>query len=151
MSHHQRLLDSLRQAGHRLTPQREMILAIIGESQTHLTAKAILQRVRARYPHINKSAIYRTLDLLTRLGLVNPTDLGHGQIEYEIRQRPFHHHLICHNCGKITRVDESLFASLDRKLRDEYGFAADLCHFAIFGLCAKCQARTTPTRTRRTK
>jgi len=75
MSHHTPLLDNLRQAGHRLTPQREMILSVICESDGHFTADEILQRVHARYPYFNKSAVYRTLDLLTRLGLVNTTDL----------------------------------------------------------------------------
>jgi Fur family ferric uptake transcriptional regulator len=138
MSHHTPLLDNLRQAGHRLTPQREMILSVICESDGHFTADEILQRVHARYPYFNKSAVYRTLDLLTRLGLVNTTDLGRGQVEYEMHQHPHHHHLICRKCGKMTEVDESVFARLEKRLREDYGFLADLDHFAIYGHCHKC-------------
>ncbi len=136
---HAEILHDLRQAGHRLTPQREMTFSVICERKGHASADEILQRVRKRYPYINKSAVYRTLDLLTRLNLVNPTDLGQGCVEYEIHQHPHHHHLLCRKCGKMVEVDERIFASLEKTLRADYGFAADLDHFAIFGHCRKCQ------------
>jgi Fur family ferric uptake transcriptional regulator len=137
---HLPLLADLRQKGHRLTPQREMVLSVICESHGHLSAEEILKRVRKRYPYINKSAVYRTLDLLTRTNLVHPTDLGQGCIEYEIHQHPHHHHLLCRKCHKMSEVDESVFASLEKTLREDYGFFPDLDHFAIFGLCRKCQS-----------
>lgn len=136
---HASFLQDLRQKGHRLTPQREMILAVICESQGHITADEILKRVRKRYPYINKSAVYRTLDLLTHINLVNPTDLGQGCIEYEIHRHPHHHHLLCRKCHKMIEADQSIFASLEKTLRQDYGFAPDLDHFAIYGLCRKCQ------------
>jgi Fur family ferric uptake transcriptional regulator len=137
---HTELLRNLRQRGYRLTPQREMILQVICESHCHLTADEIITRIRQRYPYLNKSAVYRTLDLLTRLGFVNPTDFGQGGVTYETHQHPHHHHLVCRKCGKMTEVDESVFASVAKKLRDEYAFSPDLDHFAIFGLCRKCQS-----------
>lgn len=141
MHHHTDYLQNLRQRGHRLTPQREMILSVICESDGHLTADEIIRRVRQRYPHFNKSAVYRTLDLLTRHGLVNPTDFGQGCITYEIHRHPHHHHLVCRKCGKMTETDERLFVPLEKTLRQEYGFVADLDHFAIWGTCAKCQPK----------
>ena len=139
MSHHIEYIRGLRQKGHRLTPQREMILAVICESEGHLTADEIIVRVRKRYPHFNKSAVYRTLDLLTRNGFVNPTDFGQGCVTYEIHQHPHHHHLVCRNCGKMIETDDRVFASVEKSFREEYGFYADLDHFAIFGRCNKCQ------------
>lgn len=140
MSHHTQYLQGLRQKGHRLTPQREMVLAVICESEGHLTAEEIIQRVRQRYPHFNKSAVYRTLDLLTRYGLVNPTDFGQGCVTYEFHRDPHHHHLVCRKCGKMTEIEAYLFEPLEKTLRERYGFVANLDHFAIFGLCRKCQA-----------
>ena len=137
--HPTKLLEQLRENGNRLTPQREMILSAICDGDHHMTADEILKRVRKRYPYINKSAVYRTLDLLSRLGLVNPTDFGQGRVEYEIHQHPHHHHLLCRNCHAMVEVDERVFAPLEKTLRADYGFVADLDHFAIFGLCRKCQ------------
>jgi len=137
--HHTEFLDDLRQAGHRLTPQREMILQVICESDGHLTADEISARVRKRYSYLNKSAVYRALELFVRLGLVNPTDFGQGRVTYEMHRDPHHHHLVCRRCGKMTQADADLFAPVEKKLRDEYAFLPALDHFAIFGLCQKCQ------------
>ncbi|MDE3090606.1 MAG: transcriptional repressor [Chloroflexota bacterium] len=137
--HHTQFIQELRQAGHRLTPQREAVLSVICDCEGHIAADAILKRIRKRYPYINKSAVYRTLDLLARLGFVNPTDFGQGRVEYEVHQHPHHHHLLCRNCHQMVEVDERVFAPLERALRTDYGFTADLDHFAIFGLCRKCQ------------
>ena len=136
--HHTEFLKGLRQHGHRLTPQREMILQVICESSGHITAEEIMTRVRKRYPYLNKSAVYRTLDLLVHIGIVNPTDFGHGCVTYEVHRDPHHHHLVCRQCGRMIEVDASVFASVEKKLRDEYTFTPDLDHFAIFGLCEKC-------------
>lgn len=141
--HHAAMLTDLRQRGHRLTPQREMVLAVICESEGHLSADDILARVHARYPYLNKSAVYRTLDLLCELNLVNQTDFGEGRAMYEIHAHPHHHHLVCRKCHKMSEVDERVFASLEKKLNDEYGFVADLDHFAIWGVCHKCNTPST--------
>jgi Fur family ferric uptake transcriptional regulator len=138
MSHHTEMVKTLRASGHRLTPQRESVLAVICDSEAHLTADEILRRVRMRYPYLNKSAVYRSLDLLTQIGLVTQTDLGQGHAQYELHQHPHHHHLICRNCGAVSQVDHESFQPLEKRLRQKYGFQADLGHFAVFGVCRKC-------------
>lgn len=145
MPHSHEITQDLRQAGHRLTAPRQHILAVIRASDGHITADQILKRVRVRYTSINKSSVYRTLDLLTRLNLVHLTDLGNGRIEYEMHQHPHHHHLLCRKCGMMVEAHARVFDSLDKSLRKQYGFTADLEHFAIYGLCRKCRsAREKP-------
>jgi Fur family transcriptional regulator, ferric uptake regulator len=139
MAQHLELVQSLRRSGHRLTPQRESVLAVIAESDGHLTAEEILALVRARYPYLNKSAVYRSLDLLAQLSLITQTDLGHGRVEYELHRHPHHHHLICRDCKHVQQIDHRAFLALQKKLEKEFGFHADLDHFAIFGTCRKCQ------------
>lgn len=138
VSDHLECVKSLRQAGYRLTPQRESVLAVIAASDEHLTAEEILGRVRRRYPYLNKSAVYRSLDLLTEIGLVTQTDLGHGRVEYELHRHPHHHHLVCRHCNFVARIDHEPFAELARHLQASYGFQADLDHFAVFGTCSQC-------------
>ena len=139
MSQQVELIKSLRASGHRLTPQRESVLTVVAEAKGHLTAEEILERVRRRYPYLNKSAVYRNLELLTALGLLTVTDLGHGHVEYELFRQP-HHHLVCQNCKHVEQVDHTIFSDLQRRLEKEYGFQPALDHFAIFGTCSKCQA-----------
>jgi len=152
--HHTAMLADLRERGHRLTPQREMVLSVICETQGHVSADTLLARVRARYPYLNKSAIYRTLDLLCELNLVNQTDFGEGHALYEVHQHPHHHHLVCRACHSMTEIDGRVFSALEKKLRAEYAFAPDLDHFAIWGTCRACQNKprkiTNPKTNRRT-
>lgn len=143
MSNHTEMLDALRKAGHRLTPQRESVLSVIASSNSHLTAEEVIQHVRKRYPFLNKSAVYRSLELLTSLGFVTQTDLGRGHIEYELHRHPHHHHLICRNCHEITELKHDAFTALSKKLETEYGFKADMDHFAVFGLCRKCKTNAS--------
>ena len=139
MAQHTQMVNALRAKGHRLTPQREMVLAVLAESEGHVTAEQVLERVRARYRYLNKSAVYRALDLLTRLDLITQTDCGRGHVEYELHRHPHHHHIVCRNCGKMEEVQDASFAALEKNLKSVYGFQADLDHFAIFGLCGKCR------------
>jgi Fur family ferric uptake transcriptional regulator len=116
-----------------------MILDIIYDSQGHISAEEIHQRVLQQYPFVDISTVYRTLNLLKKLRLITETDLGGGSVRYELLERGRHHHLVCRQCGTNLPLEHSLLAPLGKRLLREYGFAADLDHFAIFGLCAKCQ------------
>ena len=132
------LINKLSEQGYRLTPQRMLVLSAIENSEDHISAEEIYTQVVAKYPHVNISTIYRTLELLNRLGLVTETDLGGGRVRYHPAGKGHHHHLVCQECGKIIDLDESVLSSLKDVLLREYKFSADLRHLAIFGRCADC-------------
>ena len=139
MEHPGDITDKLGERGYRLTPQRMMVLAAIEDSTNHISAEEIYAQIIEQYPHVNISTIYRTLDLLKRLGLVTETDLGGGRVRYHPADRGHHHHLVCQQCGSIIDLDESILVPLKDTLRREYKFDADLRHLAIFGQCSKCR------------
>lgn len=130
---------SLQDLGYRLTPQRIMILEAVLESDDHITAEDLFDQVKARYPHISFSTVYRTMELLRDSGFVTQTDLGGGRVQYHPVDKATHHHLICQVCGSVDEVAEDVFDGLQRELRDKYGFDATLTHFAIFGRCRNCR------------
>ena len=86
----------------------------------------------------DSSTVYRTLELLQRLGLVTATDLGGGRVRYHPLEKGHHHHLVCRECGTIIDLDESLLAPLKEALLREHRFIADLRHLAILGRCVNC-------------
>ena len=133
------IISKLSEQEYRLTPQRMMILAAIENSDTHISAEEIYAQVVAKYPHVNISTVYRTLELLKRLGLVTETDLGEGRVRYHPTDKGHHHHLVCTECGAITELDESLLSPLKSALLQEYKFVADLRHLAILGRCVNCR------------
>ena len=149
MTAHATIVESLRQEGYRLTPQRMMVLSIIDDSMGHISAEEIHQKVRERYPFVNISTIYRTLNLLKKLRLISETDLGEGYVRYELLERERHHHLVCRRCGESFAFEHELLKPLQRRLLKEYDFAADVDHFAIFGLCQRCRSGQMPSADRK--
>ena len=91
-----------------------------------------------RYPHLNISTVYRTLELLYKLGLVTETDLGGGRVRYHPADKGHHHHLVCQECGKVMDLDESVLENLKSMLRRDYKFDPDIRHLAFFGRCVGC-------------
>ena len=132
------IVSKLSELGYRLTPQRIMILSAIENSHNHISAEEIYAQVVAKYPNVNISTVYRTLELLKQLGLVTETDMGEGRVRYHPAEKGHHHHLVCQECGAIIALDELLLSSLKSALLREYKFSADLRHLAIFGRCVNC-------------
>lgn len=130
------LADRLRRVGQRVTPQRLVILGALRPG-AHLSADEVFARVEPMVPGVNRSTVYRTLELFRDLGLVSMTDLGGGARQFELIDDP-HHHLICHRCGAILELDDQLVAPLRERIRARYGFAPGVDHLAIFGFCAAC-------------
>ncbi len=136
------LVESLREEGYRLTPQRMMILGIILDTDQHMTAEEIHQRVCQQYPFVDISTVYRTLQLLKKLRLLSETDLGGGRVEYELTQEARHHHLVCRKCGETFALDDEVIDPLRARLMEKHGFEADMEHFAIFGVCEGCGTKS---------
>lgn len=133
------MADELSHRGLRLTPQRLMIVSAIENSTDHISAEEVYAQVLEKYPNVNISTVYRTLDLLEELGLVTRTDLGGGRVRYHPADKGHHHHLVCRECGAIIDLDESALAGLKETLLRDYNFVAELRHLGIWGKCVKCQ------------
>ncbi len=134
MSCHQELKDK----GFRMTPQRSMILDVLHHAEKHITPEEIHKQVCARFPEVNKSTIYRTLDLLKKLDMVDEADLGGNKLYYHHSEKGHHHHLICQNCGRTIEIDEGTLDPVKNILQDKYNFSPDIRHLAIFGQCVNC-------------
>jgi Fur family ferric uptake transcriptional regulator len=138
-SHSGDIVKKLTEQGYRLTPQRLMTIAAIEQTNSHISAEEIYAQVVMKYPNVNISTVYRTLELLKKLGLVTDTDFGEGRVRYHPVGKGHHHHLVCQECGSIVDLDEAVLAPLKEDLLREYDFSADLKHLAIFGRCGKCR------------
>jgi Fur family ferric uptake transcriptional regulator len=133
------IINKLSEQGYRLTPQRMMVLDAIENSEHHISADEIYAQVIKKYPHLNISTVYRTMELLHRLGLVTETDLGGGRVRYHPADKGHHHHLVCQECGRVIDLDESVMDNLKLVLKRDYDFTPDIRHLALFGTCADCK------------
>jgi Fe2+ or Zn2+ uptake regulation protein len=136
------LAAALHQRGHKLTPQRQIILDALCEMGGHVTVAELYERVHSRFPAIDRSTVYRALDFFGELGLVGAAEVG-GAAVYEMagaegaNGRP-HHHLVCRDCGAIEHAPGDAFSDLAARLRADFGFAADVDNLTIRGICREC-------------
>jgi len=129
----------LRDSGHKLTPQRLMVVSALRHAEGHVTAAQVLEQVQRSYPYVDVSTVYRTMSVLKELHLVTETDMGSGELAYEWAAGEPHHHLICRGCGAVQQLDHVALDRLTETIEREHRFRADIAHIAIFGLCASCQ------------
>lgn len=131
------LTTRLAAAGYRLTPARLAVLAVIETSHAHLTPGLLLEEARTRAPAIGRATVYRTLELLTELGVLRPIYLGDGGV-YFIRAEGGHHHLVCTGCGQVVEFEECMAGEMIHDLQRRFGFQIDSHLLEFHGRCAAC-------------
>jgi len=129
----------LRQRGGRVTTARRAIVAALLQSSGHVTADELTATVQAAQPDVHSTTIYRCLEALEELDVVDHVHLGHGRAVYHLTDQP-HQHLVCEGCGLVVEVPDEQFAALRADLRDRYAFTIRPNHFAVLGRCERCAA-----------
>jgi Fur family ferric uptake transcriptional regulator len=134
------VLAMVRASGGRATTARRAILrSLLDEHAEHPTAEQITASVQADHPDVAESTVYRFLDELERLGVVDHVHLGHGPAVYHLVEDT-HHHLVCNTCDSVTEVPSGTFDALRAALLRDFGFEIEARHFAIAGRCRECVA-----------
>ena len=126
----------LLQSRYRLTKQRAGILRALEDGQ-HLSAEAILERVRLELPGVSLGTIYRTLDILRSIGLVQMFSYAGAAAKYEAALDK-HHHLVCTQCGDVVNVSIGDAPALAHGIAVDHGFVEVDCAIVISGRCAAC-------------
>jgi Fur family ferric uptake transcriptional regulator len=140
--------SQFRSRGLRWTPQRRLILEVLDETDGHITGSALVERCTALDSMTTPSTVYRTLRVLEELGIVRHAHGADGREEYHVRPASEHGHLYCRGCGSSWEIDETTAAPTIESLRRMRGFAIDLSHLTIVGLCPECQAAGMATSAR---
>ena len=127
-------ISFLRADGRRITPERKLLLRIIRDNP-HLGANDIYELARKENPKMSLSTVYRTVNLLESLGLVEASPLGQDHHHYEVRLQE-HYHLVCLDCGKIIEIPAS---EAIKQLAKDYDFQISGVKLEIYGYCKECQ------------
>ena len=131
------ILAQLRAQGGRVTTCRRAILETFLGIGGHVTAEMLTAKVQLNQPDVHESTVYRFLDELERLGVVDHVHLGHGAAVYHLASDA-HHHLVCDRCGTVVEVPDEVFAGLRKSLHEGFGFSLQPRHFAVTGRCNAC-------------
>jgi Fe2+ or Zn2+ uptake regulation protein len=125
-----------------MTPQRMAILHVLHHSDSHLSPAQVYQQARRDVASLTEPTVYRTLEFLAANHLVQPAQVRGGHLVYEIAGNQ-HHHLVCRTCGSEVEVKHSLFKKLYKNLETETGYLLADSHITFFGLCPKCQNKSS--------
>ncbi|HWT27827.1 MAG TPA: Fur family transcriptional regulator [Mobilitalea sp.] len=135
----------LKQHGLKVTTQRVAILEVLNSRPgKHLTAEEIYDYVKKKYPEIGLATVYRTIQLLSELNLIDKLNLDDGYVRYEIGKKDkeeashHHHHLICLDCGNIFAFQGDLLETLEARIKNTMGFEVVDHEVKLYGHCKKC-------------
>lgn len=142
------LRERLREKGLKVTQQRLLILSVLEQhGGRHMTAEDIYELVTEDYPEIGLATVYRTLQLLWDMQLIDRINLDDGCVRYEIGHllcdgaKHSHHHLICRECNKVVPFDDDLLDDLEHHIEEVTGFHVLDHELKFYGLCRECQKR----------
>ncbi|ACV59525.1 Fur family transcriptional regulator [Alicyclobacillus acidocaldarius] len=127
----------LKNAGLRVTPQREAILQFLLDYDGHATVDDIYTSLQDRFPSMSVSTVYNTVKQLSQVGLVKEIGVGEGASRFDINVEP-HHHLVCTRCGALFDfyLEEPIQLSVPPEAR---GFEVEDYHVEVRGICPKCK------------
>ncbi|HEY9774977.1 MAG TPA: Fur family transcriptional regulator [Planktothrix sp.] len=137
------VFESLRKRGLRVTTQRETILQIFREQPhgNHLSAEELHEKLLERGSNVSLATAYRTLKLLSSLGLLRELDFAEGHKHYELKQDTVpHQHIICVGCNTTLEFEDHFLEEAGQKIGARHKFEVIDAQFKIFGLCPQCRS-----------
>ena len=134
-----RTRKALNSAGLRATTQRALILEIL--RQGHMDADEVYRQARKKRPRLSLSTVYRTLQKLKELDLIDELHFDENHHRYEVKQPAGHHHLVCLGCGKIVEFEFLLSAQMKKDVAREKDFEVTATEVHMTGYCAQCRRK----------
>jgi Fur family ferric uptake transcriptional regulator len=134
------IVTALNRAGYRLTAPRVALAGLIADQAGHFTAAELVANARGRRLGVGRATVFRTLEVLDQLGVVERLDLPSGEHAYVGCEPTHHHHVVCSRCGRTIEIDDAGLGSVVRDVARQTGFRVDGHRLELFGLCPACLA-----------
>ena len=134
-----KLAEQLSAHGYKLTRQRRAILAVIASSEGHLNPAEVYERAKADCPQIGLTTVYRTLDILAKLGTIKRVHFDGGCHSYAPASRGHRHHLVCTGCGCVVEFEGGDLSALLEAVASQTGFKIEDHWLQLFGKCPACR------------
>jgi Fur family peroxide stress response transcriptional regulator len=133
-------VETLKEIGVRMTPQRHAILNYLYSSMSHPTADEIYKALEGTFPNMSVATVYNNLRVFKEAGLVKELTYGDASSRFDANMSD-HYHVICRRCGKITDFDHPPLTSVEQKAAEATGFRVDSHRMEVYGVCPACQAK----------
>src|SRR5690554_1025634 len=141
----EKIKKQLHSSSYKLTPQRESTVRVLLEhEEDHLSAENVYLLVKEKSPEIGLATVYRTLELLSELKVVDKINFGDGVSRYDLRKEGaahFHHHLVCIECGSVHEIQEDLLGDVEKIVEKRWNFQIKDHRLTFHGICWRCNDR----------
>lgn len=143
----EKVKDLLREKGLKVTSQRLMVLNILSaHGDEHLTVEEIYDLAKEESPEIGLATIYRTVQVLLELHVIEKVTFDDGFARYELNGEETgsghrHHHAICTQCGKVDSLETDLLDTLEKQVFESLGFEVTDHEVKLYGLCSACRRK----------
>ena len=134
------ILSAFDDAGYRVTEPRRVLAGLIGDRTGHFTADDLVIESRLRHLGVGRATVFRSLDVLAELGVVERLDLPSGEHAFVACEPAHHHHVVCSRCGRSSDVADSGLAAIIADVGRRSGYRIETHRLELFGLCPACQA-----------
>lgn len=134
------IMERIAAEGGRRTASRHAVVRAIVQCHGHITVDQIVETVQRHLPSVDVSTVYRTVEMLRELDIVERVHIGYGRAVYHLVDHE-HHHLYCRECGEVRELPSSALAQLSQTIETDFGFVLDQRPVSFAGLCEKCSDR----------
>jgi Fur family transcriptional regulator, ferric uptake regulator len=143
----ERIVQALKRAGYQATPNRRLVAELVAGTGGHFTAADLLERGRRERVNIGRATVFRALELLASLRVVERLDLPSGSHAYVVCDPDeHHHHLVCSKCGRNEDIADGELAALVDEIGRRNGYEIEAHRLELFGICPACSAAAGPGR-----
>jgi Fur family ferric uptake transcriptional regulator len=135
--------ERLADAGYRRGGARREVVALLGEQHCALSAAEIEDALQSRDRAVSRASVYRVLEELEQIGVVQRVDIGQGIVRYEpVHHGPgHHHHLVCDRCGRLQPFADDGLERAIAALSDKVPFRVADHEVVLRGACTACDGR----------
>lgn len=138
--HLKEALETLKESGVRITPQRHAILEYLVQSMSHPTADEIYKALEGKFPNMSVATVYNNLRVFREVGLVKELTYGDSSSRFDFVTTD-HYHVICEECGKIVDFHYPALDEVEQFASDVTGFKVSHHRMEIYGTCPECRAK----------
>lgn len=132
-------IEGVRAAGHRGGAAQRAVVDLLGREDCCLTAQEIFDRLRADGRRVSLASVYRALELLSELGLVQRVLVGGSSARFErIAPENHHHHLVCDDCGRVEAFSDERLEQAIHGVASKVRYDVDAHDVVLHGACADC-------------
>lgn len=135
------IVSALEEAGYRRTAPRRALAELVAERRGHFTADGLLAESRRRRLGVTRATVFRSIDVLSDLGLVERLDLPSGEHAFVACEPVHHHHVVCSSCGRTTPVEDAGIERVAEAIGRATGYQVETHRLELFGRCPACRGR----------